>query len=187
MNDWMTNLMTPHTATTLPFGRLLRAYLPRALATALALLATVACGGGAEATPPGTAYTPPAVATEGDGAETYVEAPMIDAAAAQGLNPIPDSPEAAAVKFLASRVRGDAAWKEAMTADLSDRGKRGLEAWEEWKLERFQLRKRQPSGSNSYWITVYFEISIDGDTDDGTDEIGVSREGDGWRVFEVPS
>lgn len=186
MNDWMTNPLAASAATMPLLVRPLRVHLPRALATALAVLAIVACGG-SEATPPGTSYTPPEVTAEEGGAETYVEAPMIDASAARGLNPIPDSPEAAVVKFLASRVRGDDAWKDAMTADPSDRGKRGLETWDEWKLERFQLRERQPSGSNSYWITVYFEISIGGDTDDGTDEIGVSREGDGWRVFEVPS
>jgi hypothetical protein len=112
---------------------------------------------------------------------------MIDGAAARDLDPIPDSPEAAAVKFLASRVRGDTAWNGAMASDLTDRARRGLEQWDDWKLERFQLRSRQPSGSNNYWLKVYFEVSIDGDQDDGTDDFGVVRQGNGWRVFEVPS
>lgn len=165
--------------------------MKRTLPTILPLVAALAaCGGGAGGDGGAvseTPYTPPQVSAGSEGGEAYVDAPMIDAAGARNLNPIPDSPEAAAVKFLASRVRGDSAWKGALVSDLSDRGKRGLEEWEEWELQRFQLRSRHASGSNSYWIKVYFEIAIDGDTDDGTDDLGVSREGDGWRVFEVPS
>ncbi|MCV0396316.1 MAG: hypothetical protein K5872_03905 [Rhizobiaceae bacterium] len=144
--------------------------------------------GACQAEPPATSYTPPATAAPDDrGWETYEHAPVVDAAAAASINPRADTPEAAVVKFLASRARGDEEWKKAMVAEPSDRTKRQLAEWEEWTLESFQLRARKSRGADTVSIKVFFAISFDGRSDEGEDEFEVAREGDGWRVASPPA
>lgn len=152
-----------------------------------AILAMTACSE-ADSTPEASsAYTPPRTETAADGWSVFVDAPMVDRAAAENLDPKPDSPEAAVVKFLASRVRGDDAWRAAMVSKPSDRAKRALAEWDEWQLQRFQLRGRKEPRANEAYIKVFFEISVNGDTDDGEDEFEVMREGDEWRISRPPS
>ena len=156
-----------------------------------------ACGGGSgggnrsggtgAATPTESAYVAPASQPGTDGWEIYPAATMVDASKAEYLNPIPDSPEAAVVKFLASRMRGDSEWEKAMVASPSDRARRSLDEWQEWQLSRFQLRGKKETGADSYYVKTYFEIAVDGDTDEGEDEFEVVREGGGWRVASVPA
>ena len=154
-----------------------------------------ACGGSNDsgdgpsgaATPTEATYVAPATEPGEDGWEIYPVAAMVDAEAARYLNPIPDSPEAAVVKFLASRVRGDDVWKGAVVSSPDDRARRALEEWDEWSLDRFQLRGRKSSGADSFFLRTYFEISVDGDTDEGEDEFEVVREGGGWRVTSPPT
>jgi hypothetical protein len=174
-----------------------------ALALALTLVwaaGLTACGGGTDggdssggsggsgaATPSESAYTPPFSQPGEDGWETSPPAAMVDAPKAEWLNPVPDSPEAAVVKFLASRVRGDDAWQGAMVSSPSDRAKRSLDEWADWELTRFQLRGKKETGPDAYYVRTYFEIAVEGDTDEGEDEFEVVREGGGWRVAGVPS
>lgn len=133
-------------------------------------------------------YTPPAAATPDErGWEAYEDAPVVDAATAKSINPTMDTPEGAVVRFLASRVRGDGEWKGAMVADPSDRTLRQLQQWEEWTLERFQLRARKAKDDGTAWIRVYFEISFNGRSDEGEYEFEVMREGDEWRVVSPPA
>ena len=112
---------------------------------------------------------------------------MIDRGTARGLDPAPTSAEAAVVKFLASHARADDAWRDATTASPSGRSERALEEWEEWQLERFQLRGRKDLGADSAYVRVFFEISIDGRSDGGEDEFEVAREAGGWRVTQPPT
>lgn len=141
----------------------------------------------ADSTP--SPYTPPATEAASDGWHRYVNAPMVDRAAAKNVNPTPDadSPEAAVVKFLASRARGDDAWQGAMVSDLSGRAKRALAEWDEWQLQRFQLRARKEPRPNEAYIKVFFEISVKGDTDDGEDDFELMREGNEWRISRPPA
>lgn len=155
------------------------------VAVALAVVA-LGCGGGGGAASE-TPYAPPAATVGDDGWETYTNAPMVDAAAARDLNPAPDSPEAAVVKFLASRVRGDDAWREAMVASPSGRAERALAEWDEWELHRFQLRGKKPASQTTQYIKTYFEIAVDGDSDEGEDEFEVVQEAGGWRISSPPA
>lgn len=155
-------------------------------AIALAIVAA-ACGGGGAGAGGETPYSPPATTAGDDGWEIYSDAPMVDAAAARDLNPAPDSPEAAVVKFLASRVRGDDAWREAMVASPSGRAERALAEWDEWELRRFQLRARKPASPTTHYVETWFEIAVGGDTDEGEDEFEVVQEGGGWRISSPPA
>ena len=150
------------------------------------LLALTSCTD-ADSAPASSPYTPPKTEAAADGWQTYIDAPMVDRAAAEQLNPSPDSPEAAVVKFLASRARGDDVWREAMVSKSSDRIQRLLKEWDEWQLERFQLRGRKDPRTDEAYIKVFFEISVEGDTDDGEDEFEVVREGEGWRIARPPA
>jgi hypothetical protein len=150
----------------------------------LLLLAVAACGGGAAGDTP---YTPPATRAEADGWSHYVDAPMVDRAAAARLNPAPTSPEAAVIRFLASRARGDGAWRQAMVDPLPARAERALAEWNEWGLERFQLRALRQRDAESADLRVYFEITFDGRSDEGEDEFELVRMEDGWRVARPPA
>lgn len=121
-----------------------------------------------------------------DGWAIYLDAPMVDPAQAADLDPTADSPESVVVKFLASRMRGDMEWQEAIAFDSSQRIIRQLEEWDEWELERFQLRARKPADASTVLIRVFFEISVDGQTDDGEDDFVVVQKDEGWRVVSIP-
>jgi hypothetical protein len=174
-----------------------------ALALALTLVwaaGLTACGGGTDggdssggsggsgaATPSESTYVAPVSQPGSDGWETYPTAAMVEASKAEWLNPVPDSPEAGVDKFLACGVRGDDAWQGAMVSSPSDRAKRSLDEWADWELARFQLRGKKETGPDAYYVRTYFEIAVEGDTDEGEDEFEVVREGGGWRVAGVPS
>lgn len=149
----------------------------------LALLLLAACGNG----DPGTPYTPPATTDAGDGWSSYVEAPLVDKKNANGLDPVLDTPEGAVVKFLASRVRGDRVWRKAMVSNLSESAEGAIEEWNEWSLEKFQLRGRREVDPNRLWIRAYFEIKVGGSSDSGEDEFDVRRESDGWKIVQPPA
>ena len=74
-----------------------------------------------------------------------------------------------------------------MVSKSSDRIQRLLKEWDEWQLERFQLRGRKDPRTDEAYIKVFFEISVEGDTDDGEDEFEVVREGEGWRIARPPA
>lgn len=134
-----------------------------------------------------TSYTPPEVAQGDNGWETYIDSRMLDANSAAGLKPEPTSPEAAVVLFLASRIRGDSAWKDAVVDSPGRKTNKALKAWNDWTLNAAQIRARKMKGEDRGYMRVWIDITVDGDTDSGTDDFTFKREGDGWRISEVPS
>ena len=74
-----------------------------------------------------------------------------------------------------------------MTASPSARTERAIAAWDEWQLERFQLRGRRDIGPNEVAVRVFFKIGIGGDTDEGEDDFEVACEADGWRIVRPPT
>ena len=151
------------------------------LLAALPLLG--ACGSG----PATTAYTPPTTRAGADGAEAYVDPPLVDRAAAASLDPALGTPEAAVVKFLASRARGDDRWREAMGRDAEPAAERALAQWADWQVQRFQLRGRKAAGEGRMWVRTWFEIVVDGDTDDGEDEFELALSDGVWRIVRPPT
>jgi len=132
-------------------------------------------------------YSPPATKPGDKGWLDYVDPRLLDSGSARGLEPRPETPEAAVVLFLASRIRGDGVWKKAIAADPGRRAKRALAKWQGWKLRKAQLRARKLRGENRGYVRVWFELSISGKTETGTDDFTVVKEAGGWRVKEPPS
>lgn len=161
----------------------------RRLIAVLALVPTalvgLACGGGSSAAV--SAYDPPVVAPGDDGWETYVDPPTYDAETAEGVAPGDRSPEAAVVHFYASRLRDDRRYRDVLVPEPSDRLERKLDTYDDWKFRAFRLVGRKATSADRYWVEIWFEIDIDGDVDDGTDEVTVRRVGDGWRIEQVPT
>jgi hypothetical protein len=157
-------------------------FMARFALPALFLVSGVACG---RATEP-TAYVPPATQPGPDGGEAYLQAPIVDRASAASLDPHLGSAEAAVVKFLASRVRGDERWREAMAAGGDARVERALAEWAEWEVQRFQLRRRQVASDDRMLVTAWFEIAVDGDTDEGEDEFELVLADGSWRIVRPP-
>ena len=118
----------------------------------------------------------------------YVNSPLYEGSEAGAFDPELGSPEAAVAKFLSSQARGDSAWKGALVpeAEWPDRLKSKLEDWAEWKILKWQLKALQMDDSRAY-ITVYFEIEYDGDTDDGEDEFELVRKNGVWMVLYPPT
>ena len=151
-----------------------------ALAAALAL---AACGTEPRSTP----YSPPATRPAADGNDAYVDAPLVDRAAAASLDPVLGTPEAAVVKFLASRVRGDERWREALATPLEPTAERALAEWAQWQVQRFQLRGREAAGEGRMRVSAWFEIAVDGSVDDGEDEFELTRADGVWRIVRPPT
>ncbi len=124
-----------------------------------------------------------------DGWEAYVDPPMVDAVSVEDLDPELGAPEAAVMKFLASRLRGDRLWEQALVPAgvRGDRLNRQLEEWDAWALHAFQLRARKATSDASMWIKTFFRIVVDGDADEGEDEFEIRRVDGVWYVAAVPS
>jgi len=134
-----------------------------------------------------TPFLSPETAPGENGWENYVDPPMIDRAAATNLRPEPNSPEAAVILFLASRIRGDQAWQDAMTADPDRKAKKSVKQWKQWKLNAAQIKARKMRSEDRGYVSVWMDLTIDGDAETGTDDFTVRREADGWRISGVPS
>lgn len=133
-------------------------------------------------------YVPPALsAPADDGWQTYTDAPDLTRASVAGLSPTPDTPEAAVTLFLASRLRGDSDWKDAMADDPGRRGKKALNQWKDWTLTGARLLARKDKGASRAYVRVQLELKIDGDSESGSDDFEVIAEGNGWRVKQPPS
>ena len=137
--------------------------------------------------PAETAYTPPqTMGADGDW-QSYVDPPLIEAALAKTLNPSLATPEGAVVKFLSSRLRGDAGWKQAMAEPISSKAQRSLDEWDDWDLQRFQLKARRLDNQASALVRVYFEIRYGDDQDSGEDEFDLVNDNGDWRVRSPPA
>lgn len=122
-----------------------------------------------------------------NGWENYVDPVMIDRATAATVRPEPASPEAAVALFLASRIRGDNAWQGAMSGDLDRKGRKSVKNWRDWTLNAAQIKARKLRGEDRAYISVWMDVTIDGDAETGTDDFTVRREANGWRISGVPS
>lgn len=134
-----------------------------------------------------TSFAPPEIAPGENGWETYVDPPLIDRTTATNLAPAPNTPEAAVVLFLASRVRGDRDWQDAMTDNLDRKARKAVKQWEQWKLNAAQIKARKMRGDDRGYVSVWMDFTIDGDNDTGTDDFTVRREANGWRISGLPS
>lgn len=135
----------------------------------------------------GAAYVPPETMQGEDGWMTYVDATEVGPKDAADLNPAPASPEAAVVKFLASRMRGDTAWQQALVTERSSRLERQIAKWQDWRIDGFQLRGRKPTRGDGVYIRVFFRLTVDGASDSGTDDFDVIPDGGEWRIASIPS
>ncbi|MDF1670541.1 MAG: hypothetical protein P1U83_13085 [Roseovarius sp.] len=131
-------------------------------------------------------FTPPEVTAGENGWETYVDAPQIEKSTAGNLNPDLSTPEGAVVLFLASRVRGDKDWQDAMVSSPDRKGKKAIKDWKDWTLNAAELKGRKIKQDRGY-VSVWMDFTISGESDSGTDDFTVVREGDEWRVASPPS
>lgn len=132
-------------------------------------------------------YTPPATRASADGNDAYVDPPLVDRSAAAALDPVLGTPEAAVVKFLASRVRGDERWREALAAPLDPAAERALAEWAQWQVQRFQLRGRETTRDGRVRVSAWFEIAVEGTVDDGEDEFELALADGVWRIVRPPT
>jgi len=133
-------------------------------------------------------YNAPERKDLGDNKFEYIDSPLFEGPDAGAFNPELDSAEAAVAKFLSSEARQDGAWKEALIpeSEWSDRLKRQLETWDEWKILKWQLKSIQIEDSTAY-LTVYFEIEYDGKTDDGEDDFELVLKNGVWMIIAPPT
>ncbi len=118
----------------------------------------------------------------------YSNSPLYEGSEAGAFNPELGSAEAAVARFLSSKARLDSAWREAIVpeAEWTDRLKRKLMKWENWKITKWQLKSLRIDNSNAY-LTTYFEIEYEGEKDDGEDEFELILKNGIWMVLSPPT
>lgn len=90
--------------------------------------------------------------------------------------------------FYASRIRQDNKWEEVVQpADQrSDRMVNELEEYTKWTFSGYQFKEKKEVDPNKFYVSVWFEISVNGSTDDGTDQATVEMLDGKWVITEVP-
>lgn len=98
-------------------------------------------------------------------------------------------PESMLIYFYSSRIRGDDKWMEVLPPkeQWSSRLKYSIEKYENWKFTKFQLRRKKKYAEKSWWFDVYFEIEVQGQKDDGTDECDLRSNGTSWKIADLPT
>ncbi|MEM8961803.1 MAG: hypothetical protein AAGD38_10005 [Acidobacteriota bacterium] len=157
----------------------------RSLFPSLLVLIAVACG--AASGPTETTLPDMSTVAAEDGWERYDEPKRYVVADVATVNPSLGSPEAAVVKYLASKSRGDELWREAMVPGWEDNGRlvRQQARTATWKVLSFELRARKPTG-NDLWVKTHVELEIDGDRDGGEDEFELTQVDGVWRISRPP-
>lgn len=126
----------------------------------------------------------------GDKIYEYVDSPLFGGKEAGAFDPELGSPEAAVVKFLCSKVRQDGVWKEALVPEeeWTDRLKRKLESWDRWQVTKWQLKSIQDVNENRVYLTVYMQLKIEGEIEEGEDDFElVLSHGGVWRILYPPT
>jgi hypothetical protein len=134
----------------------------------------------------GGSFTVPTTKEGKDGWQLYVDSKVYDREACASLEPSLDSPEAATVRFLASKARGDDDFKASLATSLDARAKHKLADWKTWRVVEFKLLGKKPGGQG-VWVKVEMTLDINGEKESGTDEFTVVQQGDGWRVLYPPT
>ena len=137
-----------------------------------------------------TVYIPPDL-PEGEKAanRSYIEAPHYRERELKNLDPKLDSPEAAVVKFLASRCRGDEAYLEALPPRTGwpEGLTKKVEEWKTWKALELRLLSIQYDTPDYAHVRVYMKLEIDGKSKDGEDSFTLVKRGDNWFVLNPPT
>jgi hypothetical protein len=117
------------------------------------------------------------------------DAPLIDSKNATSIKSYENTLESVVTYFYASRIRKDQEWQKVVlaTKDQSERLKNQLKTYDEWTITKFHLVSKTEFQPGRYWVKVYFEIEMDGDVEDGTDEAEVKLIDGKWVITEVPT
>ena len=134
-------------------------------------------------------YKAPERQETGENKFEYVDSPVYEGSDAGTFDPELGSVEAAVVKFLSSKNRQDEVWKAALVPEKewTDRLNRKLEDWENWEILKWQLRRVEFINENRAFLTVYFEIDVEGDTHEGEDEFELVKKNEVWLILYPPT
>lgn len=134
-------------------------------------------------------YSAPEKKDLGDNQFEYIDSPIYAGSEAGAFDPELGTPEAAVVKYLSSYARGDDVWKDALIpeSEWDDRLKRKLAEWAEWKVHKWQLKSISFKDDNEVYLSVWAEIEIDGDVDEGQDEFELIKRNGVWIIVYPPT
>jgi hypothetical protein len=137
----------------------------------------------------------PAVTYGGpDGVEDYIDPVIYDSSNTADLAPGQASPEAAVVHVYASLIRGDTRFREVIAPssilppDISEdlRNYSFMETIT-WDVKRVKLHSRRQYQPGRMWITLWMEVSYQGELDEGTDEVELILVEGKWYVVRLPT
>lgn len=108
---------------------------------------------------------------------------------AKDVNTFQNTPESVVIYFFASRIRKDKEWEKVCpTPDKrTDELKRGLEEYNKWTFTKCRFVEKKEFEKNKFWVKVYMEINIDGETDNGEDEATVEFIDGKCVITDVPT
>lgn len=120
----------------------------------------------------------------------YEDPVLITQANAQGIDTFDSSiPESVVTYFYASKIRGDRSWEEVLPdkKSRSERLKRKLLAYEEWKIIQFKLVGQAEAAKNKLWVKIFMVIEYQGKTESGEDEVTIERIDGKWIITSIPT
>ncbi len=89
--------------------------------------------------------------------------------------------------YFASRIRQDNEWMKALpdSSTWSGRMKASIKRHNEWNFIEFQNLGLY-EGKYGTYVKVYFQIEMNGRTDEGEDDVEIRKENGRWIISKVP-
>lgn len=119
---------------------------------------------------------------------TKYKAPkLIDASNARKVKRFKNKPASLVTYFYAAKIRQDNKWQKVLPKNRSERLRRKLKEYEEWKFTKFKLVSKKEYEPGKMWVKIFMEIEYKGRKDSGMDEVTLERVKGKWIIVSIPT
>lgn len=100
-----------------------------------------------------------------------------------------ETPESIVMYFYASKIRKDNDWEKVCIPERARSSKftNALGAYESWIFTKYRFVSKEEFAPDVWSVTIYMEISMNGQTDSGTDQVKVEKVDGSLFITEVPT
>ncbi len=114
------------------------------------------------------------------------EITMLNAADVKAFD---NTPESVVMYFYASMIRNDKAWEKVCPSETKQTKtfRRKMEEYSSWNFTKYRFVKKEEFEKDSYYVTIYMAIIVEGEEDDGEDQVTVTKMNGKWMVVDIPT